>query len=105
MIENTRPLRNQAALLLGNTAYAAATTLAAFFSGMATGGWFWGQRAGRMPNPLLVYGLLELAVTVSVAGYFLMLDGYHQLYPVLFEGFGDNRWGFVAIKFALALLV
>ncbi len=92
-------------LLFGNTSYAAATTLAAFFLGMATGGWFWGQRAGRLKNPLLTYGLLELAVAVSVAGYFLMLDGYHQLYPLLFERFGADRWAFVAVKFGLAMLV
>ncbi len=92
-------------LLFGNTSYAAATTLAAFFLGMATGGWFWGQRAGRLKNPLLTYGLLELAVAVSVAGYFLMLDGYHQLYPLLFERFGTDRWAFIAVKFALAMLV
>jgi spermidine synthase len=92
-------------LLFGNTSYAAATTLAAFFLGMATGGWFWGQRAGRLKNPLSTYGLLELAVAVSVAGYFLMLDGYHQLYPALFERFGTDRWAFVAVKFGLAMLV
>jgi len=92
-------------LLFGNTSYAAATTLAAFFLGMATGGWFWGQRAGRLNNPLLTYGLLELAVAVSVAGYFLMLDGYTHLYPLLFERFGADRWAFVSVKFGLAMLV
>lgn len=92
-------------LLFGNTAFASATTLAAFFLGLAVGGYFWGQRAAGLDNPLQTYGLLELAAAISVVGYFLILDGYHGLYPTLFATFGDSRWAFIALKFLLALLI
>ncbi len=92
-------------LLFGNTAFASATTLAAFFLGLAVGGYFWGQRAAGLDNPLQTYGLLELAAAISVVGYFLILDGYHALYPTLFAAFGDSRWAFIALKFLLALLI
>lgn len=92
-------------LLFGNTAYAAATTLAAFFSGLAVGSYVWGQRAVRLNNPLRTYGLLELAVAMSVAGYFLLLTAYRWLYPVIFGLFGDSHGVFLFIKFALALLI
>ncbi|MGH8547986.1 MAG: fused MFS/spermidine synthase [Methylococcales bacterium] len=90
-------------LLFGNTAFAAATTLAAFFSGLAIGGYFWGQRAAGLHNPLQTYGLLELAVALSVFGYFQILDAYHALYPSLFEVFGNSRFSFVAVKFLLSM--
>lgn len=90
-------------LLFGNTAFAAATTLAAFFAGLAIGGHFWGQRAARLHNPLQTYGLLELAVALSVFGYFQILDAYHALYPSLFEVFGNHRMGFVVVKFLLSM--
>ncbi|MGR9108353.1 MAG: fused MFS/spermidine synthase [Gammaproteobacteria bacterium] len=90
-------------LLFGNTAFAAATTLAAFFSGLAAGGYFWGQRASGLDNPLQTYGLLELAVALSVIGYCQILDGYHALYPSIFEIFGSHRWVFITVKFLLSI--
>lgn len=90
-------------LLFGNTAFAAATTLAAFFSGLAFGGYFWGRRAAGLHNPLQTYGLLELAVALSVLGYFQILNAYHALYPALFEAFGNSPFSFAAIKFLLSV--
>lgn len=92
-------------LLFGNSAFAAATTLAAFFLGLAVGGYFWGQRAVRLKNPLKTYGFLEIAVAISVLGYFLILDGYHALYPLLFRQFASTPWMFVLVKFHLAMLL
>ncbi len=92
-------------LLFGNTAYASATTLAAFFLGLALGGYFWGQHAIKLENPLHTYGLLEIAVVISVTGYFLILDGFYALYPTLFAKFGQTTGLFIAVKFALAILV
>jgi len=92
-------------LLFGNTAFATATTLATFFLGLATGGYFWGQRAARLDNPLQTYGLLELAVAISVLGYFQILDAYHALYPSIFELLGNFRWLFILVKFLLSILL
>jgi len=92
-------------ILFGNTAYATSATLAAMFLGLSTGGWIWGNRAQKLNNPLLTYGLLELAVAISVVGYFFILDAYHQLYPVIFALFEPTRPVFVVVKFVLALLL
>ncbi len=48
----------QLGLLFGNTSYAAAATLSAFFLGLAAGGLLWGRRAERMDNPLRWYAIL-----------------------------------------------
>ncbi len=92
-------------LLFGNASYAMATTLAAFFLGLAVGGYHWGNRVQAYRNPLKLYGMLELAVAVCAAGYFIILKGYALLYPHLFNLFGDNRVLFTSVKFGLSLLV
>ncbi len=92
-------------LLFGNTAHATATTLTAFFLGLALGGYYWGQRAAKLDNPLQTYGLLELATAISVVGYFLLLDGYFALYPTMFAKFEHAEWLFTLVKFALAITV
>ena len=51
-------------LLFGNTAHAAAATLAAFFLGFATGSYVWGRRASKMRQPLRVYAALEAGVAL-----------------------------------------
>jgi spermidine synthase len=88
--------------LFGVTAYAAATTLAVFFLGLSVGGFVWGRRTTRMANPLRVYGLLELAIALSAALYFVILDLYHYLYSPLFEVFGQRPALFLVVKFVLA---
>lgn len=92
-------------LLFGNTAFSTATTLAVFFLGLATGGYYWGRCSLRIRNPLQTYGLLELAVAVSVIGYFYILDTYHVIYPHLYGRFGNSPLVLVSIKFLLSFLL
>ena len=92
-------------LLFGNTTHATATTLTAFFAGLAAGGYVWGQRAPKLKNPLVTYGVLELAVAVSVAAYFIILPTYRQFYPQLFQWFGTAPGPFIAVKFALSMII
>jgi spermidine synthase len=70
-------------LLFGNTAQAAALTIAIFFTGLATGGWCWGRRAGRHPHPLRGFGLLEVGVAAAALTHFVLLDVYHLVEPHL----------------------
>ncbi|WP_143308273.1 fused MFS/spermidine synthase [Candidatus Entotheonella palauensis] len=90
-------------LLFGNTTLAAATTLTAFFLGLAVGGYVWGRRAGRMRQPLRTYAILEGCIALSALLYFLLLDAYHALYAPLFNQFGSQPTLLIAVKFALAL--
>jgi len=73
-------------LLFGNTAQAAATTLAAFFLGIAGGGLVFGRISKRSRNPLRLYALLEAGVTLTALLYFVLLDLYYATYGMLFDG-------------------
>ena len=92
-------------LLFGNSAQAAAATLAAFFTGIAAGNAYWGKRASKLARPLLVYGVLELCVTISAILYFLVYLAYDNLYPFLFSTFESTPIIFTLAKFVLALLL
>lgn len=89
--------------LFGSDTYAAATTLAAFFLGIAAGGAAFGRIARRLERPLLGYAALEAAVAVSALLYFGLLDVFYAVYAPLFDTLGASRVAFVAAKFALAL--
>src|ERR1051326_3633581 len=54
-------------LVFGNTSHAISTVLGAFMAGLALGSWELGQRADRTPNPLRMYGVLEIGIGVSAA--------------------------------------
>jgi len=92
-------------LLFGNSAQAAAATLAAFFTGIAVGNAYWGRRASTLSRPLLTYGVLELCVTLSAIIYFAVYLAYDSLYPVLFSMFEYAPTVFTVAKFVLALIL
>jgi spermidine synthase len=92
-------------LLFGNSSYAMATTLAAFFLGLGVGGEYWGKRAACHNSSLRLYGFLELGVAFCALGYFLLLNLYSSIYSPLFAEFGSHRTLFTAAKFCLALLI
>lgn len=89
-------------LLLGSTAQAAALTVAVFFAGLATGGWFWGHRAPRFSSSLAGFGWVEVGVALTALGHFGLVDAYHALYPILYDQFGDSLWLNTVAKGAIA---
>lgn len=94
----------QLGLLFGNTAHAAAVTLAAFFAGLAAGSWLWGRRCTAIANPLRTYARLEVGIALTACAYFLILRGYYALYPYLFDHI-DQPLLILTVKFLLALLL
>lgn len=90
----------QLGLLLGNTAYAAATVLAVFFGGLATGSWFWGRRVSKAKHPLGVYGFLEFGIALGALFFFAVMPLFRLLYPALFQAVGFHPLLFV-VKFIL----
>jgi spermidine synthase len=94
----------QLGLLFGNTSHAAGVTLAAFFAGLAVGSWFWGKRAGQYSNQLRIYVGLELGVAITALLYFVVIKGYHVIYPELYESVHSGAW-LLMIKFLLALVL
>ncbi len=89
-------------LLFGNAAYAMATTLAAFFAGLAAGGYFWGKRVARSVNALKLYAGLEAGIALCALAYFGILKAYGLIYPQLYDVFGNQRLIFILVKFLLA---
>ncbi len=91
-------------LLFGNTSHAAGATLAAFFAGLAIGSWFWGERVARSGNPLRVYAGLELGIAVTALLYFVVMTGYHAIYPQVYQSVHSGAW-LLLVKFLLALVL
>lgn len=94
----------QLGLLFGNTSHAAGATLAAFFAGLAVGSWFWGRRVSRRGQPLRIYAGLEFGIAVTALLYFVVIKGYHAVYPELYQTVHSGAW-LLLIKFLLALVL
>ncbi len=94
----------QASLLFGSTSQAAALTLAVFFGGLATGGWYWGKRCQKHPGPLRTYAWLELGI--AAAGVTLLIAPViiPHLYPLLYQENG-KRFALKAFKIIATLLM
>lgn len=89
-------------LLFGNTAYATATTLAVFFSGLALGNYAWGEKAAQLVNPLRAYAWLELGIGGAALLALLLTPIYRWLYPFLFETVGHHHVAFILVRALLA---
>ena len=92
-------------LLFGSTAYAASTTLAVFFLGLAIGGAVFGRWSPRLRSPLRAYAWLELGIAASAGLYFLLLAVYFQLYAPLYDALAGRPAAFNAARVALATLL
>ena len=92
-------------LLFGSTAYAASTTLAVFFLGLAVGSAVFGRWSPRLRSPLRAYAWLELGIAVSAVLYFALLEVYFQLYGPIYDALADRPAAFNAFRVALATLV
>jgi spermidine synthase len=89
--------------LFGSGSHAVATTLAAFFLGIAAGSLALGRRAHRLRRPLLAYAWLEAGVAVSAPLCLALLAAYAALYAPLYARLGEHPGAFLAVKFALSL--
>ena len=94
----------QLGLLFGNTSHAAGATLAAFFAGLAVGSWFWGKRSGQCRNQLRIYAGLELGIAITALLYFVVMKGYHVIYPEVYQSVHSGAW-LLSVKFLLALVL
>jgi len=92
-------------LVFGASMFAISTLLTAFMGGLALGSDFFGRRADRYPNPLRVYGLLEL----GIGGYaFLvpfLLSSLIPIYQYLHSLFHFSFYIFSLVRFVMAVLI
>ncbi len=92
-------------LLVGSTAQAASITIAVFFAGLATGGWWWGHRAPRHSSALAVFGRLEIGIAVAALGYFALAGVYRAAYPHIHGAVATNPLMELVVVGAIATLV
>ncbi|MCF7970445.1 MAG: fused MFS/spermidine synthase [Methylococcaceae bacterium] len=95
---------NDLGLLFGNTAQAAATTLTAFFSGIALGSRFWAEKVTQIKRPLRVFAYLEWLIALSVLGFWGIFSLYQYLYPGLELAEASQAFRLM-VKFILAWLI
>jgi spermidine synthase len=91
--------------VFGVATHAAATTLAAFFLGLAAGGAAWGRRAERLQSPLRTFAWLEIGVAASAILFFGLRDVFGWLYPHLFAFADGSLPILLGGKIALSLLI
>ena len=92
-------------ILFGSTTYATSTTLCAFFFGLLVGSYFFGKRVHKYKSSLKAYGMLELAVASSALLYFILLQIYFAIYPMLLQNLIDYSGLSVAIKFIVSISI
>ncbi len=97
----------QLSLAFGATAYAVATTVAAFMAGLALGSAWFGKKADAHPSPLRLYLYLEvgiaLAAVVSTILIVLLDETMTRLVDI--ESVGSTWWGALRFLVVFALLV
>src|SRR5882762_1046019 len=90
-------------LLFGSTVQAQTVVLAVFMGGLALGNRLFGARADRSPQPLAIYGYIEL--TIGLFAFFF--NGLYQFADHVFVWLGtgllDHRGLLLLLKGALSL--
>lgn len=80
----------QLGLLFGNTAQAAALTLAVFFAGLAAGGWFWGRRCGKLANPMRTCAWLEAGIAACGLVIIAAPGVIQHFHPMIHQRYGQG---------------
>src|SRR6058998_2427080 len=90
-------------LMFGSTVQAQTVVLAVFMGGLALGNRLFGARADRSPQPLVIYGYIELVIGL----YAFFFDSIYQLADGAFVRLGngqlEHRFLLLALKRALSV--
>jgi spermidine synthase len=91
--------------VMGATAYAVSTVLAAFMAGLALGAHLGGRFAGKLKSPLRAYGILELAVALSVAVLPWAFRGLTPLYVAVSHALPGSLAVLTLVRWVCAALL
>jgi spermidine synthase len=94
----------QLVLVFGNTSQAVSAILTGFFGGMAIGNAVGGRIADRVPRPLALYGILEIAAAILALATPLLFTLSRNLYGQAFDALAGNPDVLALVRFGLALL-
>jgi len=75
----------QLGLFLGSDAYSAAITLSVFLGGLSLGSWVAGKFADRLARPLLVFGVIEVAIGLYALFFGDLLSAFSPLLGGLYR--------------------
>ncbi len=92
-------------LVFGVSVYAAATTLATFFAGLALGSFFGGRLADRTARPLGWYGIAELLIGFMALATPLGFDLIEWVYTGVHEPLPDSVAALTVVRFLLAFAI
>jgi len=92
-------------LVFGVSVYAAATTLACFFVGLAIGSFAGGRAADRTGRPLFWYGLVEIAIGLTALVTPLAFDLLEDLYVGVHGSLPDSLAVLTVLRFLMAAAV
>ena len=90
-------------LVFGSSTRSAAAVLAAYFGGLALGGWI-GARLAARRRVLRGYGFAELAIAASALLVFAWLALFERIYPALYGACGGPGAALTLAKLGLAAL-
>ncbi|OFV98254.1 MAG: hypothetical protein A3H28_08120 [Acidobacteria bacterium RIFCSPLOWO2_02_FULL_61_28] len=92
-------------LVFGRTTYAITAVLGAFMAGLALGSWLLGRYGEKTPNPLRLYGLIELGIALtglsSLGGLWLT----QRLYVEVYQQLADQPALLLSYRFLASSLV
>jgi spermidine synthase len=92
-------------LTFGVTVEAVSTVLAAFFGGLALGGYLAGRLARRTRRPIAWYGALEVATGVLAIATPFALDAARSLYVSFAVNVSDSLAVLTVVRFVLTFVV
>ncbi len=92
-------------LVFGVSVYAAATTLATFFAGLALGSFFGGRLADRATRPLGWYGVAELLIGIMALATPLGFELIEWIYTGVHEPLPDSVAALTTVRFLLAFVI
>lgn len=92
-------------LTFGVTVQAVSTVLAAFFGGLALGGYLAGRLARRTARPIAWYGAIEIATGVLALATPLLLGAAGDLYVWFARNVSDSLGVLTVMRFVLAFAV
>tara|TARA_R110002049_G_scaffold135233_7_gene294784 strand:- start:4 stop:2538 length:2535 start_codon:yes stop_codon:yes gene_type:complete len=92
-------------LIFGNAAYATAATLAAFFLGLAIGGWFLGNASAQFKRPLFAYGLMEIGIALTALLLIPGIEFYETHYASLVSLTNGKQSLLTVLKFVFSIIL
>ena len=92
-------------LVFGSTAFATATILASFMSGLALGSFCFGRLADRYREPLKVYAYLEAGIGAFAILFPVILSAVTTVYVGVYRHFDATFYLFSLLRFILSFLI